>query len=53
VADLYAKLGFTQTLGQGAEQRWELDLARFTPFDVPMADASESGAADAAVKASA
>jgi FkbH-like protein len=53
VADLYAKLGFTQTLGQGAEQRWELDLARFTPFDVPMADASESGAPDAAVKASA
>ena len=49
VADLYAKLGFMQAPGDGPEQRWELDLAHFTPFEVPMAEnTAESAAAPTA-----
>ena len=38
VADLYARLGFERLADEGDEQRWGLDLTRFTPFDVPVAE---------------
>ena len=38
VADLYARLGFERTADDGDEQCWSLDLTRFSPFDVPVAE---------------
>ena len=40
VADLYARLGFERLPDEGSEQRWALDLTRFAPFEVPVAEDS-------------
>lgn len=40
VADLFPRLGFHRLDDDSGEQRFVLDLAAFTPFDVPVRDAS-------------
>ena len=40
VADLFARLGFTQTEGDDSAERWVLELRDHRPFDVPLAEKS-------------